>query len=398
MEIYISLFGKKKNVLDWLKLLEQEKVPFEYKGERLENFSSVNILVGFPKEKIKKFQKKEKDRVFLLESAFTLPSRGKLIKAYKLLNIPYIHFWYYPTTYPSVFLFRVDIDYVDFEGVKNILEITKRYRIRGTYFVNISGDEEFDEEIDFSPLKVPTTPQRREILQKLLNENNELANHGYRHKVYDDFESNYKNIKKCGYYLKKLFNIKDRGFSSPGGEWNKELLKAISKNKLSYCSHTTSEESKLPFYEYYNGEKMKVLEIPFYEVSDGKFEPFLKNSQNLKHIQKVSEKLKKNYLKYIERQLKNNEPIAIMAHPHLLGKIAKNVLLPVLRKISQLKIPNYTLKEFAEWWKERENFELKYYKRNNKIEIHSNNPALVEIVFRKNRKILKVNKTTIIKC
>jgi len=390
MEIYVSLFGKKGNVSGWLRLLEQEKTPFRYKGEKLKTFSSINILVGFPKRKIKIFIEKNKDKVFITDLN---PVREKLIEAFGLLDLPYIHFWYYPTHHCSVFLLRIDIDYVDLKGLENLLEITKKYKIRGTYFVNISGDEEFDEEIGFVPLKVPTTPQRKEILQRLLDEGNELANHGYRHKVYDDFENNYKNIRRCRYYLKRLFRIRDQGFASPGGEWNKELASAISKNNFLYCSHIVSQTGEFPFYQSYNGKRMKVLEIPFYEISDGKFESSFKKSQNLRNI---SEKLQKYYLRYIEKRLKDNRPIAIMSHPHLLGRIAKNVLSPVFKKISRLKIPNYTLKEFATWWKRRKSLKLKYYKRNNKIEIYSSNPALIEIIFRENRKILKMNKTTII--
>lgn len=391
MEIYVSLFGEKKNVFEWLKLLEQEKIPFRYKGRKLVNFSNINILVGFPKRKIKKFLKSKNDKIYIIESN-PIPSREKLIKAFDLLGFPYIHFWYYPTRHPSVFLFRIDVDYIEPEGLKELLEITKRYKIRGTYFINISGDEEFDEEPGFVLLKIPTTPKRKEILQRILNEDNELANHGYRHKVYNDFENNYKNIRKCSYYLKRLFGIKDQGFSSPGGEWNENLAQAISKNNFLYCSHIVSEIGDFPFYVSYNWKRTKILEIPFYEMNDGKFELVLKKNQNLKQIQKVSAKLKKDYLKYIEKQQKNNRPIAILGHPHLLGKTAKNVLPPIFKKISQLEIPNYTLKEFATWWRKREKFRLKYYKQNNKVTIYSTHPALIEVIFQKKKKVLWVDK------
>ncbi len=159
MEIYVSLFGEKKNVFDWLRLLEQEKTPFKYRGKSLNNFSSVNILVGFSKGKVEKLLKDKKDKIYLLESVFTPPSREKLIKAYNLLNIPYIHFWYYPIPCPSVFLFRVDVDYVYPEGLKNLLKISKKFGVKGTYFLNISGEEEFDEEIGHLKLKKPTTPE-----------------------------------------------------------------------------------------------------------------------------------------------------------------------------------------------------------------------------------------------
>ncbi|PJC28424.1 hypothetical protein CO054_00260 [Candidatus Shapirobacteria bacterium CG_4_9_14_0_2_um_filter_39_11] len=46
MVLYVSLFGKKEEILGWLELLEQEKLPFQYKGKNLRDSSIVNILVG----------------------------------------------------------------------------------------------------------------------------------------------------------------------------------------------------------------------------------------------------------------------------------------------------------------------------------------------------------------
>ncbi len=392
MEIYVSLFGKKKDTLEWTKLLEQEKVPFRYKGEILDNFSSINILVGFLIKKTKDFLN-DRNRVWIIESTPN-PSRKKLIEAFRSLDIPYIHLWYYPTGCFSIFLFRVDVDYVHLKGLENIFEFTKKFKIKGTYFINISGEEEFDEEIGHLKLKNPTTPERKDILKNILSEGNEIANHGYWHYVFDNFKENDENIKKCRLYLKHLFYVKDEGFCAPGGVWNLELLKTLNKNKFLYSCNTVSQKGEFPYYPHFSIFKSKSLEIPFYQVSDAKFESLLKST----FINpEVSDRLKEYYLKHIKKQLKSNRPIAIMVHPHLMGKIAKKVLPAIFRKISQLNIQNYSLKEFAEWWRKREKIKLKYYQQNNKIIIHSNTLAFIEIIFRKKKKNLKLSnkKTTI---
>lgn len=392
MEIYVSLFGNKKNILGWLRLLEEEKVPFRYKGENLENFSSINILVGFTVKKTKDFLN-DRNKVWIIESTPN-PSRKKLIEVFRSLDIPYIHLWYYPTDCFSIFLFRVDVDYIYLKGLENIFEITKKFKIKGTYFVNISGEEEFDEEIGHLKLKNPTTPERKNILKNILSEGNEIANHGYWHYVFDNFKENDENIKKCTLYLKHLFHVKDKGFCAPGGVWNLELLKTLNKNKFLYSCNTVSQRGEFPYYPRFSIFKSKLLEIPFYQVSDAKFESVLKST----HItREVSDWLRENYLKYIKKQLKSNRPIAIMAHPHLMGKIAKNVLPAIFRKISQLNIQNYSLKEFAEWWKKRENLKLKYYQQNSEVMICSDSSVFVELIFRKTKKILKLsNKKTAI--
>jgi radical SAM protein with 4Fe4S-binding SPASM domain len=274
---------KKKDVSDWLRLLEQEKVPFKYRGKSLKYFSSINVLVGFPRKKVKKFLKNGKDKIYLVESVFTPPSREKLIKAYNLLNIPYIHFWYYPTPRPTIFLFRIDVDYIYLKGLENLFKISKKFGIKGTYFLNISGEEEFDEKIGHLKLKKPTTPEpeRKKIMSKILEKGNEIANHGYWHYVFDNIKDNYKNIRKCRYYLKKLFGIKDEGFASPGWDWNKEwnhhLMKKLRKIKpnnlkgvckkcqhLSFCMGGCRARA---FIEYGNFEAPNPLCQSFYNNS-----------------------------------------------------------------------------------------------------------------------------------
>jgi len=396
MEIYVSLFGKEKDVLDWLRLLEQEKVPFKYKGESLNNFSSINVLVSFPKEKVKKFLKNKKDRIYFFESVFTSSSREKLIKAYKLLNIPYIHLWYYPTPRPSIFLPRVDVDYVYFWGLKNLLKISKKFKIKGTYFLNISGEEEFDEEIGHFKLKKPTTPGRKEIIFKILKENNEIANHGYWHYVFKDFKKNYQNINVCNLFLKKLFKIRNKGFAAPGGEINNSLIKAINQAKLLYSSNELSEGG-FPYYPYIQNKKSKILEIPVCYFCDASFELLENKKVNQTISPYCQDILRSFYLKYIKQQINNNKPIGILAHPHLIGKVAKDFFGPIFKEIKRLKIPNYTFEEFASWWKRREKIRISYRKVGDQLIIRANYyPVLIETIYGKKKSIITINKKSII--
>lgn len=417
--LYISLFGKKENVLGWLELFEQEKCPFKYKGELLTGFSSVNVYVGFKVlTKIKNFKGEKK--VFILEDlhvsrrkkecqieqkgnfliirnnislllARNKPNRIKiittlkdvLIRALKLINLPYIHIWYYPQPCKTIFLFRQDVDYVDEKGIENLINVTSRFNIKGTYFINISGEEEFDEKIGHLKLSKPTTPERKEILFKLLRQNNEIANHGYWHWVFKDFENNFQNIKKGNRYLHKLLNIKAKGFASPGGDWNKTLAKAIERNKLLYSSNGLSDGG-FPYYPYLNKQKTKILEIPFYFFCDASFE------KNIS--QKSNDILKEYYLNLIQKNIKDGYPIAILGHPHFIGKIGRNFYLSIFQKIKKLKIPNFTIEEFVYWWRKREKLEISCQKLEDKLIIKSNKPnTWIEIVYKRVRNILKTN-------
>ncbi|MBU7010932.1 MAG: polysaccharide deacetylase family protein [Theionarchaea archaeon] len=474
--VHVSLCGNWQDVLGWLRLLEQEKVPYRY-TEDVRDLSEVNILVGIPPDVVKISQnrsyifepsllslseafslgivkeifdedndvirlhtlgelmktnepkighfklhemyydykypvatKSEKcfqffvnlsSQLFLqgvgfkevpflhdeyMEVLTTLIDKEKilrfmrkiLIKAFEMVNLPYIHLWYYPKNAESVFLFRQDVDYVDREGVDNLLSVCHHYNIRGTYFINISGEEEFEDEIGHLKLEEPETPKRLPCLKKIKDAGHEIANHGYWHYVFENYEENYINIKKCNNSLEKLLNINAKGFSAPGGTWHYDLAKAIEKNKFIYASNACLDLGGFPYYFYVQGRKSKTLEIPFSSVCLS----FLNNEEI------EIDKFVRYYLEYIDEQLKNNEPITILGHPHLMGRVAKRLLPPVFDRIVELGIPNMTLGEFADWWKKRENLSFSYEIKGKRTEIVSDiSDFQVEVIYSKRRQL-----------
>jgi peptidoglycan/xylan/chitin deacetylase (PgdA/CDA1 family) len=432
MEIKVSLFGKKEDSIGWKELFEQEKVPFQYRGENFEDFSLINILVGKTVKKIFK----ERNKIFIFEPSLKLGEdpllssnrfvlrkknilkisshissrvvfcpvdrnktlrvlRDILIKAFNAANFPYIHIWYYPKNYPSIFLFRQDIDYVDQKGLENLLQITKKFHIKGTYFINISGEEEFDEKLGPLNLSKPTTPERKKILQRLLFEGNEIGNHGYWHWVFKDFKHNYQNIKRCSCYLKKLFSIIDRGFAAPGAEWNFNLAKAIEKNRHIVYACNGLTNGGFPYYPYCNGRRTKVLEIPCSFFSDAS--QYISLSDSEINFPKYEKELRNLYLSLIDQAIKNNEPIAILGHPSVVGRAAKKFFYPIFKKIKMLKIPSYTFYEFANWWKQREKIRISYKKVGDQLIIKANRyPVLVETIYGKKKSIIIINKRSII--
>lgn len=425
MNLYISLFGREEDINLWIRLLDQEKIPYLYRGKHLANFSGINIIIGSYKEASQFFKTK---KYFLIEpyqssknNAISGNSYPKIIKKNNILflsenissskrkettkilqflrcalqetfwsaGLPYIHIWYYPENIPTIFLFRQDIDYIDKESIEGLSDVLKKYGVKTTYFVNISGEEEFDERIGHLKLKKPTTPKRAKIFEKANKESNEIANHGYWHYVFPDYQENYQNIKKCSLYLKKLFKIKDVGYASPGAEWNKQLAKSIDKLGYLYSCCTLSNSNGFPYYPSYAGKKSKTLEVSFYKLSDASFEN-LKENSNLPRF--VWNNLRDDYLDYIDRQMATHEPIAILGHPHILGLKAKKFLPSIFQKIKKNNIPSYTIQEFANWWKKRGKFNFKFSIGKGKIFLESDKPCLIEIVKRRKSEVVKLGR------
>jgi len=305
-----------------------------------------------------------------------------------------VHTWYYPFQSPTVLLFRQDIDYVNKKSVRKLLRLTNQLSIKGTYFINISGEEEYDELIGHLKLKKPTMPARNLSLKEVLASGNELANHGYWHYVFDDTVENSKNIRKGSTYLKRIFGITAEGFASPGAEWNKNLLKALEINNLLYACNGCSDVVGFPFHPRWNRKIFKFLELVFYKICDGSFES---NGSAGAHLTPQEISILSDILEsYADGQIKENKPIAIMGHPHLSGNFAERVYLPVFRKIRKLKIPSLSISDFSRWWIRREDIGLSYFIDGKKLTLSVTEPVFVRIIYKGRRRILRVDNELVI--
>ncbi|MFZ5845228.1 MAG: polysaccharide deacetylase family protein [Patescibacteria group bacterium] len=299
--------------------------------------------------------------------------RRILVEGFHSIRRPYIHFWYYPTSRPTIMLFRQDVDYVDGQGVAALVRTTKRYGVRGTYFINMSGEEEVEDEIGHLQLDHPITVDRKDLLLPLLEDGNEFANHGYWHWVFDDVKQNVRNIRQCSQYLMQTFGVRDTGFAAPGGTWNYELVRAIDRSGILYSSNITLDMGGFPYHPVYDGRRAKALEIPCNPISDVAFDPHLQ-PEDLQRLQVY-------YLSYIDQQIATYEPITLLGHPHLSGRSADTFYPPIFEKIAKEDVPVMTYHDFANWWLQREASSLMVQVDGRHVKLVADgNCSLVEII------------------
>ncbi len=310
-----------------------------------------------------------------------------LLLAFCEADIPYVHLWYYPGVAPTVFLFRQDVDYVHVKGIEKLLKITAKHNIKGTYFINIDGGEEYEEKGEMenrNPMPLPVTPMRANHLKELLTYGNEFANHGFLHTVYDDYISNKKDLKRCNDFINKLFKVCSVGYASPGGIYTRSLGKALSTLKFSYSSNLILGSGGFPY--NLNGGKgtSKVLEIPFYLICDACFDPF---------VDKVwQNKLAQEFIRYIDQQIIRNEPVNIMGHPHFSGRIADTFYDKIFTKINLLGIKNMAMKDYAKFWKKRINKKFAYTFDAGVVKINSKDKNIVvSINYKSKNKLVEVS-------
>lgn len=315
--------------------------------------------------------------------------RSILIEGFHTLGKPYIHLWYYPTCAPTILLFRQDVDYVDSQGIAALLGVTKDHGIRGTYFINMSGEEEVEDKIGHLQLDHSITAERKALLLPLLEAGNEFANHGYWHWVFDDAEHNIQNIQQCSRYLLKVFGVHDEGFASPGGIWNYGLARAIDRCSIKYSSNITLDNGGFPYHPIYDGKQASTLEIPCNPISDVAFDP-RPQPEDLRRLQIY-------YLNYIDQQIRSHEPIALLGHPHLSGKSANTLYPPIFEKIQQRGIPVMTYADFTYWWLKREKNNLSVQTDGSRITLEAAHAgSLVKIIYTSHHKIIPIDEKTLV--
>lgn len=315
--------------------------------------------------------------------------RNVLIEGFHALGKPYIHLWYYPMPKPTILLFRQDVDYVDSRGVAALFRVTKNHGIRGTYFINMSGEEEVEDDIGHLKLDRPITIERKASLIPLLEADNEFANHGYWHWVFDDVEHNIQNIQRCSQHMLEVFGVHDEGFASPGGTWNYELARAIDRSGMKYSSNITLDNGGFPYHPVYDGKRARALEIPCNPISDVAFDP-RPQPEDLRRLQTY-------YLNYIDEQIRIREPITLFGHPHLSGRSADTFYPPIFEKIQRRGIPVMTYADFTYWWLKRETNNLSVQTDGSRIILGATDAgSLVEIIYTSHYKIIPVDGKTVV--
>lgn len=341
------------------------RLPSDYLSvETIKQGTIVKLLRSFTADLSKLNSTLHANSLFVLREA--------LLRGFALAGIPYVHPWYYPTPTPSVCLFRVDVDYVCSDELEQMREVSCQFGIRGTYFVNISGEEEYEDEIGHLNLARPTTPERVGVLKDLLAEGNEIGNHGYWHMVFGDVQQNLENISRAQDMIRGILGCECRGFASPGCEHNAALAEALRGCSFDYGCNLACDFGAHPLFR----RDGSPLEVPFSCVNDVMLEHIA--DPGLREF--VMRRLQEFYLNWIDRQIVTGSPISILAHPHLAGRDFRLFWPVIFQKIADRQLPSFRLQEFTNWWNKRDRAIFTACLTENAIQIRTDlSPCVVEV-------------------
>lgn len=265
-----------------------------------------------------------------------------ILIAHQKRNLPLVRISEFPREMKSLFMFRVDTDFCTPSQAKDLYELCRKHKIRGTWFVDTRKPQ-----------------MLKQVYGKMKDQ--EIGLHCSRHLVFNDYERNKANLEIGLAELNKA-GLTVKGFAAPFGDWNENLARSLEEKKFNYSSEFVLDYENLPFYPFYSGRFSKVLQIPIHPISTGRLR---RSHFSLAEMW--------NYFKlYIDYCLARREAIILYHHPshgHL------EVWDKIFSYINHKKVPHLTFTEYAEFWKSRLNYSFEVEYTTNNLILQSPRPA-----------------------
>jgi len=260
-------------------------------------------------------------------------------------GLPFIHKWYFPSDYPTIFTFRIDTDKGNQEEIEGLFQLSEAYHIPTTWFLDVKSHEHW-----------------LTYFQKFTNQ--EIGIHCYEHTTYDLVERNRKNFEKGCQLLKENF-LTYYGVGAPRGDWNSALGIAFEQLQFLYSSEFSYDYDNLPSYPWLNDHFSSVVQLPVHPICSG----------TLRRAGYTAAQQLAYFITLINKKIALREPICLYHHP---THHYNNVFELIFKYIQDQKIPMLSYREYAEWWNKRRKsiHEMTYNKDSQKIYVIGTNDTV----------------------
>jgi hypothetical protein len=243
-------------------------------------------------------------------------------------GLPFVHKWRFPGELQSLFSFRLDTDGASDEQLRNWYGIAREHGIRISWFVH--GE----------PME-----GRFSVLHDM--EDQELALHGYRHRVYPTAEENRENIAANRRQFESA-GISCTGFSAPYGTWSLPLAEAVESEGLPYTSEFGLDYDSLPSYPWLGDRFASAPQVPIHPVCTGSF----------LHLHASPADITAYYRWIIDIKIRSREPVILYDHPlHPHPEISGDIF----ELAGERQLKNFGFAEYAQWWNNRTRADFQVY-------------------------------------
>lgn len=235
-------------------------------------------------------------------------------------RLPFVHKWYFPNTYPTIFTFRIDTDRGSQEEIEGLFQLSETYHIPATWFLDVKSHEQW----------LP-------YFQKFTNQ--ETGIHCYEHTTYDSVERNRKNFEQASRLMNEN-SLTCYGVAAPRGNWSSALGTAFEQLQFLYSSEFSYDYDNLPSYPWLNDHFSSVVQLPVHPICPG----------TLRRAGYTAKQQTEYFLTVINKKIAAHEPICFFHHP---THHYNDVFEEIFKYIQEQQIPAMLYRDYAEWWKRR---------------------------------------------
>ncbi len=244
-----------------------------------------------------------------------------LVHLHQIQRIPFIHKWYYPNGEPTIFTFRIDSDKGTQEQIEEIYQLSDRYSIPTTWFLDVKSHELW-----------------LAYFKKFVSQ--EIGVHCYAHTISHDKEINFDNFSKAKKILKQN-GMDANGFSAPTGMWNETLAETIEELEFQYSSEFGFDYDNLPSFPFHSGNFSLVPQLPIHPICIGSMlRAHMTDNQMISYFKNI-----------VDINITLKEPICLYHHP---THTHNNVFEEIFNYIQGKKIQAISYSDYAAWWRKRD--------------------------------------------
>ncbi len=230
--------------------------------------------------------------------------REILKSAFKRAGLPYVRLATNEPGNSGTFIFRIDVDYLVEPEMKKLRRIVSYNHLLMTLFVNISGEEKWEDDESFAPGTCQPI-ENLHFLKDVVAENHEVASHGYYHSLKPHYRDTFEDIRKTKNTLEKLIQAEVIGHAFPGGVWTTVAAKAATDAGIQYTSEASIAWGGNPF-------SMTIEETADFPIQ-------IPCSPIFPSYHMMGEKMLDTFLHQFESTAQNakqvEEPLSLMGHP-----------------------------------------------------------------------------------
>lgn len=284
--------------------------------------------------------------------------RCLLVDAFTRQGLPYVHLGYYPDQYQSLFAFRVDVDGIYGENLELLSKAGKENGIPISFYVNQKMCE-----------------PEAEWLNKI-DPFHDIGNHGVLHNLYTSLEDNRRNVGQCRDWMNTKGIENGPWYVAPRGMWNFNLHRALAEEGYEFTSDFGFCIFGLPFYPYFNGERMQALQIPINPFSTERaYAKAEEENGQLPTAPFVAD----YFIKSVEEQYTQGMPIILYSHPQRFGPLSSQVFPQLKARVDSLNIWQTTLPEIYTWWSQRDAVQYSAEWTRDKLQIQGDIPEHMQV-------------------